>query len=305
MTPHPPRRTVAFARLVRLPNVFTALADIGLGLLAAGGPITWRAAALLATASAALYAGGMVWNDYFDLEQDSRERPFRPLPSGQIAPSAARRLGIVLLALGWSCAVLSGRRADGFDLVPAVIVGLLVAAILLYDRWLKRFWAGPLGMGACRFLNVLLGCSAAASDQLPWALRLHLAAVVGVYIIGATWFARTEARMSDPAQLGSAAGVMAASLGLALLLPLHVPEGTASPLFPYLLVAFGFWVGRPAVRAWTKPEPARVQATVKRAVLGLVVLDAVLATAVAGSAGLVLLLLLPPALILGQWLYST
>jgi 4-hydroxybenzoate polyprenyltransferase len=132
-----------------------------------------------------------------------------------------------------------------------------------------------------------------------------LAAVVGLYVVGVTWFARTEARRSDPAQLRRAAGVSAAALILALPLPLHVPEGTASVLFPYLLVAFGFFVGRPAAWAWAQPEPARVQAAVKRAVLGLIVLDAILATAVAGTAGLALLLLLPPALVLGQWLYST
>src|SRR5205823_12202529 len=116
---------------------------------------------------------------------------------------------------------------------------------------------------------------------------------------GVTWFGRTEARQSDPARLRRAAMVMAAALLLALLLPLHVSGGTSSPLFPYLLVAFGFAIGLPAHRAWVKPEPARVQAAVKRAVLGLIALDAVLATAVAGTAGLVLLLLLPPAVLLG------
>jgi len=39
--------------------------------------------------------------------------------------------------------------------------------------------------------------------------------------------------------------------------------------------------------------------------LGLIALDSVLATAIAGSFGLGLLLLLPPAIVLGQWLYST
>ena len=98
---------------------------------------------------------------------------------------------------------------------------------------------------------------------------------------------------------------MAVALALALPLPLHRPEGTASPLFPYLLVAFGFAIGLPVYRAWVKPEPGRVQAAVKRAVLGLIVLDAIVATAVAGAAGLILLALLPPALLLGQWFYST
>jgi 4-hydroxybenzoate polyprenyltransferase len=76
-------------------------------------------------------------------------------------------------------------------------------------------------------------------------------------------------------------------------------------LFPYLLVGFGFLVGLPVCRAITRPAPGNVQAAVKQAVLGIVVLDAVLATALAGAAGLVLLVLLAPALYLGRWVYST
>src|SRR5438093_6792627 len=110
-------------------------------------------------------------------------------------------------------------------------------------------------MGSCRFLNVILATTATSSEVLPWPLRLHLAAVVGLYIVGVTWFARTEAKQSDPARLRWAAAAAAAALLLALLLPLHVSEGTSSALFPYLLVAFGFATGLPAQRAWAKPEP--------------------------------------------------
>jgi 4-hydroxybenzoate polyprenyltransferase len=299
------RRLLPFARLVRLPNVFTALADVGLCLFAAGGQVPFVAALLLLVASAALYCGGMVWNDYFDVEQDCRERPFRPLPSGQVSRTAALRLGISLLAVGWGCAALAGLGPEDYRPLPAILAGLLTGAILLYDRWLKRIPVGPVGMGACRFLNVLLGASAADSTVLPWPLRMHLAGVVGLYIVGVTWFARTEARHSDRSQLRRATAVVLVSLFGVLLLPLHLPAGTSSPLFPYLLVAFAFYVGLPAQRAWTKPEPTRVQTAVKRAVLGLIVLDAVLATAVAGTVGLTLVLLLPPALVLGKWLYST
>src|SRR5262245_28722487 len=80
-------RLLPYAQLVRLPNVFTALADIALGaLVTAALPAHWPAFVLLLLASACLYSAGMVWNDYFDLEQDRRERPFRPLPSGRIPP---------------------------------------------------------------------------------------------------------------------------------------------------------------------------------------------------------------------------
>ena len=76
-------------------------------------------------------------------------------------------------------------------------------------------------------------------------------------------------------------------------------------LFPYLLVAFGFYLGIPLWTAIQQPTPKPVQMAVKRAVLGLVVLDAILASAVAGTAGLVLIGLLVPALYLGRWVYST
>ena len=84
-----------------------------------------------------------------------------------------------------------------------------------------------------------------------------------------------------------------------------MPEESGTVLFPYLLVGFGFYVGLPVGRAVRRPGPREVQAAVKRCVLGLVALDAVLATAFLGAPGLLVLLLLPPALVLGKWVYST
>jgi hypothetical protein len=67
--------------------------------------------------------------------------------------------------------------------------------------------------------------------------------------------------------------------------PTWVLIGGSSPLFPYSLVALGFWVGIPLWQAIEQPGPFRVQAAVKRAIFGLVLLDATLATALAGSWG--------------------
>ncbi|MBN9520399.1 hypothetical protein J0H58_18035, partial [bacterium] len=112
---------------------------------------------------------------------------------------------------------------------------------------------------------------------------------------------------SSRRHLTAAAGVMAASLLLALVLRARLPAepGPAAIIFPYLLVAFGFAVGVPVRRAIRSPGPREVQAAIKRCVLGLVALDAVLATAFVGLPGLAILLLLPPALALGKWVYST
>jgi 4-hydroxybenzoate polyprenyltransferase len=296
-----------YFQLVRLPNVFTALADITLAALAAhalpGHTLTFL---LLCLASACLYCGGMAWNDFFDVEQDKRERPFRPIPSGRVSLRTAAALGAGLLAAGVAFATLSGLLHEpGSRSAPVVIAVLLVGAIFAYDGWLKRTWMGPVGMGTCRFLNVLLGLTVTGGPIERWGWLLAL--VVGLYIVGVTWFARTEARLSSQAALGGAAGVMLAALFLALPLPALFPAGSASPLFPYLLVALGFLVGIPVGKAVAGPSPPHVQAAVKRALMGLVVLDAVLATAVAGTLGLVILVLLVPILFLGRWrwLYAT
>jgi 4-hydroxybenzoate polyprenyltransferase len=321
-TAAPPERHpfswLPYAQLVRLPNVFTAMADIAMTALVAGAlPAHTAAVLLVLLASCCLYCAGMVWNDYFDLEQDKRERPFRPLPSGRISPQAAARLGAALLAAGVGLAALAGLVSGEFRAAPLTVAVVLAFAILLYDGLLKRTVLGPVGMGACRFLNVLLGLSVVPDALGPGVL---LAAVVGTYIAGVTWFARTEAVRSRPGNLTGAAVVMLAGLLLALAVPVAfrpAPRGdTASPLvfvqvalgqilFPYLLVAFGFYAGAAVLRAVARPDPERVQAAVKRAVLGLVLLDALLATAVVGTAGLLLALLLLPASYLGRQIYST
>src|SRR5262245_41794258 len=114
-------RWQTYAQLVRLPNLPSALADICMGALAAHTarnalreaqrqaqqlpldqlppePFAWLSFGLLLLASACLYWGGMVWNDYFDREQDYRERPERPIPSGRVSLREAYWLGVGLLA---------------------------------------------------------------------------------------------------------------------------------------------------------------------------------------------------------------
>lgn len=311
-------RLQPYAQLVRLPNLPTALADIGLGALATGAladPARWPVYLFLMLASASLYCGGMAWNDFFDREEDRLERPDRPLPSGKITPRQAALCASGLVISGVAFAFLAGlilwaRGAGGYG-TPTVLALLLTAAIFLYDAWLKRTLVGPVGMGACRFLNVLLGMSPAAADVL-WSRGLYLALVVGLYIVGVTWLARTEARVSSRAALIAAAAVMGLSLLIALPLPVLAlpvvpPAEASSPLFPYLLVALGFFVGFPVAAAIRTPTPGRVQSAVKRSLMGLILFDTVLGTALAGTVGLVLLVLLAPSVYLNRkkWLYAT
>src|SRR5262249_19180045 len=157
---------------------------------------------------------------------------------------------------GWLGAAAAGGLLGGaWWSASTALATLLVAAILLYDGWLKRTWAGPLAMGACRFLNVLLGLSLAPQPNA--APGGYVGRVVGVDSVGGTWFAGTEARESSRRGLSGAALVMLAGVLLALPLPALLaesawPKGNAL-LYPYLLVAFGFLVGWPVYRAVSRP----------------------------------------------------
>ena len=79
-------RLLAYLQLFRLPNVFTAMADIAMGFWFTQPMFSVRMRlvfALLLLASSLMYTAGMVLNDVFDLEIDRQERRSRPLPSGQ------------------------------------------------------------------------------------------------------------------------------------------------------------------------------------------------------------------------------
>ena len=296
---------LAYAQLLRLPNVFTAFADVCLAGAVTGlitnNLITFLFALLT---SGCLYLGGMVWNDVFDRHEDAKNQRFRPIPSGRIRLKQAITVGVVLMIAGCGFAYLATQSSNntGQFLHPMAIITTLVVAILLYNYWLKHTVIGPVALGSCRSLNVLFGLS--LTGNAPDELLIHIPAIIGVYIIGVTWFARTEETQSQRRQLIFASCVILGSIPAGLSLTAHTDLVNFRP-FPYLIAIFGFIIGIPITKAIQRPEPKHVQAAVKRCILGLIVFDAVLATAFVGWPGLLILLHLPPAIGMGRWVYST
>lgn len=308
-----------YLQLLRGPNVFTAFADVLVGYFVTHEVLEPSLAlfALLA-ASGCLYLAGMVLNDVFDRDVDAAERPARPIPSGRVALGTARRLGWGLLVGGVLSAGASCffARAESFTYWPIVVAAALAALIVGYNVYLKRTPLGPLAMGGCRALNVLLGMSAAPLGALS-LMHWWIAGGLGIYVAGLTWFARDEAILSRRAQLSFAAVVM--GVGMAVLsqyprwaddsLPdLLVPRHALGDLVRWnaLWVATAALVGNRLVRAILSPTPRNVQVAVKSSILTIVVLDAICAMGVhdVAAAG-VILVLLAPALLLGRWVYST
>ncbi len=306
---------VAYLQLVRLPNIFTAMADVAMGFLvvhAVAKPVDAWVLGLLVATSSLLYASGVVLNDVFDYRRDAVDRPERPLPSGRISVSAARGLGWMLLVLALAPACGAGILEGNFR--PVGVAALLAGCVVLYNAVAKRTLGGPVVMGACRMLNVLLGMSVARQSlSLPYWL---IAGGIGVYIIGVTWFARTEARQSNRLQLALALVVMMSGIAMLACLPYvdgSVIRGVKPHGWPLLIGVLGALIGWRCLLAVFDPKPLLVQIAVKMCILSLIMLDAAVCLACyagrsnqqAMLATVLILMLLLPAMVLGQWIDST
>jgi 4-hydroxybenzoate polyprenyltransferase len=278
----------AILELIRLPNVFTAPADVAMGLAVSGASFAGLSPALL-LASACAYAGGMALNDAWDAPLDAQERPERPIPSGRIGRSTAFWLAGGLLVACPAVAALAGPRA----LWTAV---LLVLAIAVYDGLAKGSSVGPLSMALCRGLNCGLGIAAGSIGAAP----VGAAAILFVYVLIITIVSRFEVMAAPVALVRRAtlafAVVMGVAAGASFLW--WGPAATSGLAFLTLLAA---WLAPPLRRALAEPSPRRIITVIKVSVLGIILLDAALTAAAQGLvAGLLVAMLFIPAWVLGR-----
>ena len=310
-----------WSQLVRLPNVFTVLSDtLAAAILVTGGALQWPTVALLVVASTMVYWAGMILNDVVDLEEDRLTRSHRPLVRGSISPLVARHIGNGLL-LTAPIVVLLATNLDrhqpmwmGAAFLTAVALALCVR---VYNSPLKASPIGPLLMGLCRALNILMAGFAMLAvspveSGVPRSL-LVFSAGIGVYIIGVTVFARREEGESQPVGLSLGLILEVAGLALVAALPwLSSPEEGARwqldpwRAYPILIGLVGLTVVNRGVLAINHPVPRKVQLAVKHAILTLILLGAAVAAVSAGpwyGGGIALLLL--PAMLAGLRFRST
>ncbi|MBO0930564.1 UbiA-like protein EboC [Fibrella aquatilis] len=258
-----------YLQLMRPANLLTAAADILAGAslaplagllspFSSGQPV-W----LLVLSTIGLYGGGVVLNDVFDAQLDAVERPERPIPSGRVPVEQASALGVGLLALGITLAFFYGQTSGWLALLVA---GLAV----FYDRFGKhQSLFGPINMGLCRGVNLLLGVSATgagAVHQLWW-----LGIVPMIYIAAITMISRDEVHGGKQRTLYFAGClyllVSACQLWMAsraLTLPI-----TIGFVLLHLIL-----IGRPLLTAIQNPVGPNIGKAVKAGVLSLIVMDA-------------------------------
>jgi len=306
---------MAYLRLCRLPTVFTALADIMLGFMMSHAVLEPKSEFFwLLGASAGLYLSGMVFNDIFDVRQDTEERPHRPIPSGVVPFRNAMIFAVVLMAAGLFCASQASTNS-------LIIAGMLTVAILLYDGVLKKSIAGPVAMGSCRFLNVLLGASS-GPDQIMFVFQnpqLWVGLSMGIYIIGVTFFARNEANKNARGPLIFATVVI--NIGLVMLALwltgvttqlgiFNVPGGLvkSTPVL-FLWGIIMLTINRKLFGAISEPTPGNIQPAIGTMLLAVIMLDAMLIYFKLGEPGIPIAMgtvaLLIPAVVMRRWIPMT
>jgi 4-hydroxybenzoate polyprenyltransferase len=287
----------AWAQLIRLPNVFTVLADVSAAfLLVHQGPTPISRFILIVLAGVALYWAGMILNDIFDVEQDRKQRPRRPIPAGLIPLGQAKTVGWLLLLAGIGFATAAGRiPADGVPLtwLPAVVGLALAVMIVAYDGPLKKTPLAPVAMGGCRVLSFLLGASPCFAivagtplfEKYIWGIAVGF----GIFIMGITTMARREATGGPSSNLQI--GLMITALGAGVLA--FAPQLNANQagwkiqtdsLFPLMIGMIALPVVMRGFRAVQDPTPIKIQTAIRVGIFTIIPLAASYAFLGAGPA---------------------
>ena len=293
------QRLKEYLLLIRLPNVFTAPSNILTGYFAAVTVAEANSVHLIAlmVSSGLLYIGGIVLNDYFDVEIDKRERPFRPLPSGNISKRHALAIAMVAMLIANTIASVLGPISVAVSLV-------LTFAIIAYDYRLKHRFSGPFAMGSARLLNVIFGASPVLLylNNHSYAILGTAAASLFLYIVAITLLSKKEAGNERPNSttaflmvFGIISGVT--TLGL-LLLQLQWAFLLNLSIFAAVMIV--------TFRKYLMKELPSVQKAVRNMVISVIILDSVFVSGTAGLPyGLATLLLIVPAVVLAKKLYVT
>jgi len=303
--------------LMRPANIVTAIADIlaGAAIGASLSSVSWATSSpvspigplaggsgngwlfpllMLALATIGLYGGGVVLNDVFDAALDKKERPERPIPSGLISKTAAALFGILLLLGGILAAAFAG-YPDLLSLSTLLAVLIALAAVA-YDKWMKHHpFFGPLNMGVCRGLNLLLGMSLVAyAVSFYWFIAL----LPVIYIAAITMISRGEVHGGKKTTLyGAMALYIFVVLAIAAMAALN---NTLPATLPFLLV-FSLLIFPALQRAVKRPEGPMIGKAVKAGVVALILMDASLAASFSSLyVALVILLLFPLSYLLSR-----
>lgn len=284
----------AYLQLIRAPAVFTVCSNIfAAQILATGGNLDVSAFLITLIVSTAIYWAGMIMNDCVDINEDRKDRPFRPLPSNQIRLSTAWTMVILLLG---TAIVLS----YFLSIISLLITVTLIVSVITYNAWSKKYFIGVFNMGLCRYLNWLLGLSVAPVTYVSYILSLPILA----YVTTLTILSRSETNASNRNHI---VFCLLGILATLLLIVLNFNLGIFNNIWGLATtVTLAIFLTAKLYAVYRNFQPAGIQNLMKLMILGIILLDSVmLLSGGYWQASFVVLLLLIPGRLLAKWIYIT
>ncbi len=295
-------KLLGYLRLMRPANVVTAVADVLAGMAVAGyfiqstpGSLEWGEqiqilpVILLCISTIGLYSGGIILNDVFDAELDAKERPERPIPSGLVSKKAATIFGGVFFFIGIFSAGLYNSNSQ-------YLAAAIMVCCLIYNKFLKHSTIfGPITMGLCRGLNLLLGISIIPGAIQQW---WFLAIIPIIYIGAITMISRGEVHGGSKKTLIFAA-VLYALVTACILYFAAINKNVAITMA--FIVPFNMMIFTPLFIAMQDPVGPRIGKAVKSGVMALILMNAAWASAFGVlPIAIFIVLLLPVSLLLSK-----
>jgi geranylgeranylglycerol-phosphate geranylgeranyltransferase len=117
--------------LMRIRNALIAFVGVTVGAALYTPDIPVNQVLLAGLSAACVLSGGNIINDYFDIEADKTNKPWRPVPSGHISMSDTLMLAIVFFMAG----VGISHAINKYCLAVAILNTVI---LILYARYSKR-----------------------------------------------------------------------------------------------------------------------------------------------------------------------
>ncbi len=239
-----------WAVLLRIPNLFTVPGDIIAGCFLAApfsAEVLSHRTLLLIGSSLFLYGGGIILNDWVDVERDRIKRPYRPIVTGRISSRAALAAAVLFFGAALGLAASVGTSS----LATAAVILIL---IVFYNGAARRIPAvGFATMGLCRGANLLLGASIAFPELSPAVL---IAAVIETCYITIVTAAASKETEGPPQPFIRSALTLVLLGGLFFLAVRAAPSawGVAACVVTLLYVSFAAFSMRPDLPTHRMPE---------------------------------------------------
>ena len=255
--------------------------------------------------SSLLYMAGIVFNDYFDIEIDKKERPTRPLPSGNVS----KRKAVTIAISSMIAANIISLVISWMSFVFAVI---LTAIIIAYDSRLKhKTISGPISTSFARFVNVILGASPVFPvlilSRESITMLLFIAAMLFLYILSISILSKKEigAKATRRNIVFSIAIVFVVITSIAIVCLIGIFQTVAFvnlALFSAVMIITFI----PILRRHASLTPVYIQNSIRNMIISIIILDSAFVSGIIGlQYGLATLLLIIPSILLARKFYTT